>query len=197
MMNVSRETEELFREYEAIARVWNPKINLVAPATLEDFRFRHIEDSLQLVDMIPRSTGKWVDIGSGGGLPGLVLAIAYRNERVAFTFVESDKRKCQFLRTVARELGLTNISVISERIETLAPIGADVMSARALAALPLLLRFVERHLSSDGTALLMKGRSWRDEVKDAKDDWQFDLETFTSRTDPEAAILKISGVSHA
>ena len=197
MMSVSRETEELFREYEAIARVWNPKINLVAPATLQDFRFRHIEDSLQLVDMIHRPTGKWVDIGSGGGLPGLVLAIAHRNEPVAFTFVESDKRKCQFLRTVARELGLTNTCVISERIETLAPIGADVMSARALAALPLLLRFVERHLSSDGTALLMKGRSWRDEVKDAKDDWQFDLETFTSRTDPEAAILKISGVSHA
>lgn len=197
MTDVSRETEELFGAYHELVKLWNPKINLVAPSTLDDFRQRHINDSLQIADIAHQPSGTWTDIGSGGGLPGLIMAINFRNKPISFKFIESDKRKCQFLRTVSRELQLENVSVISERIEQVPPIGADFVSARALAPLPLLLNYVHRHLSPSGVAYLMKGKSWRDEVGTARDDWQFDVEDFTSKTDPEAAILKISGVSHA
>ena len=198
MIDVSRETALLFDKYEQLLVTWNPKINLVASSTLAGFRERHIEDCLQIVNFLPdHISGKWVDIGSGGGLPGLVLAINYRNQPVSFSFVESDKRKCQFLRTVIRELGLSNVEVIGERIEKISPLNADYLSARALAALPKLLGFVERHLGDDGQAWLMKGRSWQEEVDLARKEWHFDLEHSPSTTDAEAAILKVSGVSHA
>ncbi|WP_378947566.1 16S rRNA (guanine(527)-N(7))-methyltransferase RsmG [Paracoccus sp. R86501] len=198
MINVSRETGELFDAYKALLSAWNPKINLVAASTLVDFRHRHVEDCLQLAEHLPSAIkGHWVDFGSGGGLPGLVMAIFYRDMPIRFTLVESDKRKCQFLKTVVRELSLTKVQVVSDRIEKIEPFNADYASARALAALNQLLKFVHLHLSTDGTALLMKGRSWKDEVEVARNEWQFDLEHFNSTTDPEAAILKISGVSHA
>ncbi|WP_108500772.1 16S rRNA (guanine(527)-N(7))-methyltransferase RsmG [Paracoccus indicus] len=198
MTDVSRETELLFEKYRNLMATWNPKINLVASSTLGEFRERHIEDCLQIVSSLPKYiSGKWVDIGSGGGLPGLVLAIYYREQSIDFSFVESDKRKCQFLRTVIRELGLENVDVISERIEEITPLNADYLSARALAALPKLLGFVERHLGANGKALLMKGRSWQEEVELARKEWHFELEHSPSTTDAEAAILKVSGVSHA
>ena len=198
MIDVSRETELLFDKYQSLMVTWNPKINLVAFSTLGEFRERHIEDCLQIVSFLPEHiSGKWVDIGSGGGLPGLVLAIYYREQSIDFSFVESDKRKCQFLRTVIRELGLSNVDVISERIEETTPLNADYLSARALAALPKLLGFVERHLGATGEALLMKGRSWQEEVELARKEWHFELEHSPSTTDAEAAILKVSGVSHA
>jgi len=197
MSNVSRETYNLLDQYVNLVALWNPKINLVAPSTLADFRNRHIEDCLQLTEIMETPSGHWVDIGSGGGLPGLVVAIAFREAPLKLTLVESDKRKCEFLRTVIRELGLKNVSILSQRIESISPLNADYMSARALAALPKLLGYISRHLSSDGVAWLMKGRKWQEELVAAKETWQFESEQFPSKTDSEAAILKISGVSHA
>jgi 16S rRNA (guanine527-N7)-methyltransferase len=197
MMEVSRETDALFDAYAALIAQWNPKINLIASSTLSDFKSRHIEDCIQIAALSAAPIGRWVDIGSGGGLPGIVLSIAFREEDIKFTLIESDQRKCVFLRTVIRELGLKNTTVLSERIEAIQPLNADYISARALAGLPSLLGYVHQHLSPAGTAWLMKGRKWREECDAARATWQFDLEDFPSKTDPDAAILKISGVTYA
>ena len=193
-MLVSRETMDRLDGYADLIRKWNPRINLIAPATLPDLQQRHIQDCLQLVDLASAAAGGWVDLGSGGGLPGLIVAISRPDLSVAL--VESDQRKATFIRTVIRELGLTNSKVIVNRIESADPLNADIVSARALAPLPLLMSYVHRHLSSTGTAWLMKGQSWQAEVADARETWHFDLTAHQSRTDFNAAILEISGIRH-
>lgn len=197
MSDVSRETSELLEKYHNLVKLWNPRINLVAASTIDEFERRHIKDCLQLADLAGDISGHWVDLGSGGGLPGIVLATVYRQNAVRFTFVESDKRKGEFLRSALRELGLKNTKIVSDRIEKIDPLAADYVSARALAALPGLLNHVHRHMAPSGVAWLMKGRTWRQECQDARQTWQFELQDFPSTTDPDAAILKISGVSYA
>ncbi|TGN68686.1 16S rRNA (guanine(527)-N(7))-methyltransferase RsmG [Paracoccus liaowanqingii] len=197
MTSVSRETMERLSAYHALVQKWNPKINLVAASTLPDFRSRHLDDSLQLFTLADPKAGLWLDLGSGGGLPGLVVAIMGADRQLSVVLVESDQRKSAFLRTAIRELLLPNASVISERIMSIAPQSADHVSARALAPLPQLLEMVHLHMKPTGTAYLMKGRTWRDESARARHDWRFDLDAVPSSTDPEAAILKVTGVSHA
>ena len=157
-MNVSRETLADLEAFERLVRQWNPKINLVSKSSLEDIRTRHIEDSLQLYELNNRA-GKWLDLGSGGGFPGLVLAIADKNGARSnqFHLVESDQRKCAFLQTAARELGL-EVQIHSQRIEQLEPQEADVVSARALADLPSLLELAHRHMKPDAVAYFPKGK---------------------------------------
>ncbi|MFN3524837.1 MAG: 16S rRNA (guanine(527)-N(7))-methyltransferase RsmG [Paracoccus sp. (in: a-proteobacteria)] len=195
-MNVSRETQQSLLRYQALAERWNSKINLVAPSTLPDFFERHIVDCLQISQSICDPRGHWVDLGSGGGLPGIIMALLYKNAPVRFTLIESDSRKSAFLRTVIRELGLSHASILAERIESAEPQQADIISARALAPLPLLLSYVHRHGKPDGISLLMKGRSWKDEIDAASPHWRFQVDAIPSKTDPEAAILKVSGVTH-
>ncbi|WP_265501198.1 16S rRNA (guanine(527)-N(7))-methyltransferase RsmG [Paracoccus beibuensis] len=195
MTFVSRETQSLLQRYLELLEKWNARINLVSPRSLVDAGQRHIRDCLQVAEVASDVSGHWVDLGSGGGLPGLILAIALAEADLSFTLIESDQRKVAFLRTVVRELALTNTAVIAERIEHAPPQEADHVSARALASLDRLLPMVERHLAPNGTAWLMKGRSWGAECASARHQWQFDLEAFPSNTDADAAILKISGVS--
>ena len=113
------------------------------------------------------------------------------------TLVESDQRKCSFLRTVVRELGLHNVTVLNHRIEKTSPLNSQNLSARALAPLPLLMSYVARHLAPSGRAWLMKGRNWQSEVDEARKTWKFDLLSHSSITDPDAAILEITGICHA
>ena len=194
-LDVSRETIERLDVFVALLIKWNPKINLVSKRSLDDLWNRHFVDSAQLFDLMPES-GPWLDIGSGGGFPGLVVAILKANQKNTqpVTLIESDQRKGAFLRTVARETGVA-CTVLSKRIETVEPQNAQVLSARALAELPELLQFAERHLASDGTALFPKGANWKKEVERARAQWSFDLVPITSWTEPEAAILQIKGVS--
>ncbi|MGP9803455.1 16S rRNA (guanine(527)-N(7))-methyltransferase RsmG [Paracoccus sp. NSM] len=196
-MIVSRETEQRFALYQTLLRKWNATINLVAPSTLPDLRTRHIADCLQVAGLITNPTGKWVDIGSGGGLPGLVLAIAWAEADLQFVLVESDSRKCAFLRSAIRELSLTKVTVQAQRIEHLEPQNADYLSARALASLERLLPYIQRHLAPGGQAWLLKGRSWQDEADEAAKHWRFSYEAFTSETDPEAAILNVRDIANA
>lgn len=195
-MDVSRETWPRLEAYEALIRRWNPRINLVAPSTLEELRTRHIEDCLQIARHVTPGAGLWADLGSGGGLPGLVLAIAFADCPTGFRLVESDQRKATFLRTAIRELGLSRVSVISARIEGADPLKAAYISARALAPLPRLMPYLDRHLADDGQAWLMKGEQWRAEIDEARKDWNFAAEDYPSQTQSGAAIIKISGVSH-
>lgn len=193
MNDVSRETRAL-ADYAAMLRKWNPVINLVSPATLDEIETRHIADSRRLVDIAAPARGNWADLGSGGGFPGMVVAICRPDLQV--TLIESDRRKASFLRSVIREAGLKNAGVMAERIESVDPLNVANVSARALASLPQLMSYVQRHLGPDGKAWLMKGRSWQSEVAAARDIWSFDLIAHPSSTDSEAAILEISGITH-
>lgn len=193
-MSVSRETE-LFAGYAALVRKWNPSVNLIAPSTMDQLESRHISDSKQLADLSRNSQGCWLDLGSGGGFPGIVMAIARPDLQV--TLLESDQRKAAFLRNVIRELGLRNTAVLNQRIEQAKPICAAQVSARALAPLGQLMAYVERHLDPQGTAWLMKGRNWQSEVDEARRDWKFELKPHQSTTDHDAAILEITGIRHA
>lgn len=191
--DVSRETLERLAQYHALLRKWNPKINLVAPNTLDQAWKRHFQDSAQLYEFAPEK-GHWVDLGSGGGFPGAVIGIlAADRPELKVTLVESDQRKSAFLRTVARETR-ADFKVVSERIESTEPLNADILSARALASVNVLLEFAERHLSPKGNALFLKGRKAEVEVAEALENWAFDCETWPSETDPEAVILKIGGI---
>lgn len=190
-MNVSRETDDLLRAYADLIRKWNPAINLVAPTTLAELETRHIEDSAQLYALAQPKSGRWMDLGSGGGLPGIVTAILARDLPVEFILVESDRRKSAFLSTARRELGLPHLKVENQQIEALVPSPHEYVSARALASLDNLLPQLHRQLASDGEAWLLKGKAWKQEVAAARKNWSFDLETFQSITDPDAAILKL------
>lgn len=196
MSDVSRETEQRLRNYAALIAKWNPRINLVAKSTIGDLYSRHIQDSLQVAALAGATTGTWIDLGSGGGLPGIVAAIQCADRPIDFQLVESDQRKATFLRTCIRELGLTRVNVHAARIESLTPAAADIVSARALAPLPLLMSYVHRHLKPGGTAWLMKGENWPSELQEARKTWQFDHVAHPSETQENAAILQITGLSH-
>lgn len=195
-VNVSRETLSRLEGLERLLRKWNAAINLVSANTLEQVWTRHFLDSAQIFELAPETAKTWVDLGSGGGFPGLVVGILAKEARpdLRLTLVESDKRKAAFLIAAIRELGL-NAVVRAERIEAAAPQHADVLSARALAALPLLLEFTERHLSRNGVALFPKGETWREELAQAQQTWSFQVEALPSQTDTEAVILRIKGLS--
>ena len=189
--DVSRETFERLEAYVALIEKWNPKINLVSKSSLPEIWDRHIWDSAQIFDIAVEGS-VWADFGSGGGLPGIVLAIFAKELRpnMQFYLVESDQRKCAFLRNAVREIGL-NVKVHAERIEVLDPIGASVISARALTDLNGLLEFVERHSAKNGVAILPKGETWEKEILQAQENWSFEYEEITSKTNNDAAILKI------
>lgn len=193
--NVSRETAERLELYAGLLKQWNPAINLVAPSSLDEIWQRHFADSMQLSNLAPKSATTWVDLGSGAGFPGMVVALA-RPHPTTMTCVESDLRKATFLRRVAQETR-ADITIISKRIEDVAPIGADMVSARALAPLDKLLGLVIRHLSPQGTALLPKGEGWCAEVDKALETWSFSFEKHPSRTRDGAVILAIKDIARA
>ena len=194
-LNVSRETAGRLDVFAALLTKWTPRINLIAPKTVGHLWARHVLDSAQLVSYAPQDLRLWVDLGSGGGFPGAIVAILLMDSQpdAAVTLIESDKRKAAFLRTVARETG-AGFTVLAQRIEDAAPQGADVVSARALAPLPDLLGLVERHMKPTGLALLQKGSGHRVEIANALERWRFDCKTHQSKTDEEAVVLEIGGI---
>lgn len=203
LRQVSRETLRRLNLYESLLRVWQPRINLVANATLPEVWDRHFADSAQLLPLIPGGAKRFVDLGSGGGFPGLVLAIMLQ-ERVEqgvnqpdgwrFTLIESDRRKCAFLREVARQAGVA-VEILSTRIEnpeTQARVGhADVISARALAPLDRLLGYAAP-LFGDGTVgLFLKGQSAKAEVEVALSKWVFEFTLVPSVTAADSSIVVV------
>lgn len=193
--DVSRETSERLDIYAKLLQTWNPKINLVAPSTIDDLWSRHFVDSAQLYGLAPENFDHWVDLGSGGGFPGLVTAILAQEKSGTsrVTLVESDARKCAFLRTVLRETDVA-ATVITKRIEAVPPLVASVVSARALAPLSKLLKFSHQHLSEAGVALLQKGQNWEKEMPDARSAWQFSYRIDKSVVDENSVILSVTGV---
>lgn len=193
-LDVSRETFERLELFVALVQKWTSKINLISRHSLDEIWERHIADSAQIYDMAP-DQGHWVDIGSGGGFPGIVAAILSRGDGGGheFTLVESDQRKAVFLRTAIRELDLS-AKVHSVRIEDLSPMNADILSARALADLEKLIGFAALHMSEGGTAFFPKGAQWEKEHLQAQLMWSYSCEPITSKTNPDAAVLKIKDI---
>jgi 16S rRNA (guanine527-N7)-methyltransferase len=189
-LDVSRETIERLDKLASLLERWNPRINLVSRASIGSLWNRHILDSAQLLDLAPK-TGRWVDLGSGGGFPGLVIALMSDRRMI---LVDADQRKCSFLRTVLRETR-AEADVVCGRIEDIEPLHADVLSARALAPLTTLLEYAERHLMPHGVALFPKGRTCEREIEDALAKRRFDCEKVPSTTDPEAVVLRIGGIT--
>lgn len=197
-MNVSRETEDKLKLFLELLKKWTPKINLVAPSSVGNAWNRHFLDSAQTFRHRSSDAGSWVDIGSGGGFPGLVCAVlAEKNcPDLRFTMIESDARKGAFLRTVNRELDL-KATVLVKRIEEVEPQHANVLSARALASVTDLLPMAKLHLKPSGRALFLKGEKWEKEVAEAKKSWNFSMSSHKSRTNDLAAILEIGDISCA
>lgn len=197
MRNVSRETLARLEAFAALVLQWTPKINLVSKASATDLWQRHVVDSVHVFDHAPIQKGLWADLGSGGGFPGVVIACLAAEERpeLQVTLVESDQRKAEFLRHSARQLHL-NLTVKTERIEQLAPLKADVISARALAPLDLLCAYAARHLAPGGIALFPKGAQAEAEIKAAEENWHFRLTRLQSETDESAVLLKVEQLAH-
>lgn len=194
-LDVSRETSEKLEIYLNLLRKWNSTINLVSKSTIHDAEVRHFADSLQLWTY-RQSFDTWMDIGSGAGFPGMVLAIT-SGKRVGgpyFHLVESDVRKSAFLRNVSRETD-TPIKIHSERIEKLGCIQSNIVSARALAPLRQLFEYTEKLLAPDAICLFLKGQNCEKEIEEASQAWSFDVEKFPSRTDPNATVLRIRNVA--
>lgn len=190
--DVSRETLEKLDAFAALLEKWTGKINLIAKSTVDDIMMRHIWDSAQAFQPF---SGKWADLGSGGGLPGVVVAIlAQAQDAPSETvLIESDQRKATFLRTCARELDVP-LTVIAKRIEQAEPQRAQIVSARALADLDTLLELSTRHLSAEGIAIFSKGAQWQSEINDARKHWRFSCDAVPSKTNPDAAILRIRDI---
>lgn len=197
-LNVSRETMADLEKFTALVLKWTLKINLISAAAQVDIWDRHVVDSVQIYQYAPANYHLWLDIGSGGGFPGIVAAVLAKEfaPKARFILIESDQRKATFLRTAIRELGLS-ASVTADRIENVACLDADVVSARALGSLPLLLPLISSHLAPNGTAILHKGKQVDQEVAEARQDWRFDLEERPSLTDPDGRILLIQRISRA
>lgn len=184
---VSRETLERLRIYEALLRKWQAKINLVGPATLDDAWRRHFLDSAQLFPLLPANAQVVVDLGSGAGFPGLVLAVM---GVPTVHLIESDLRKAAFLREVARETATPAI-VHVKRIEAVTELAADVVTARALAPLRTLLEWASPFIGNKGTALFPKGQNVEQELTDATIYWNMAADRIDSVTDTSGTILRL------
>lgn len=194
-LDVSRETLSRLDHLVGLVRKWNPAINLVSKSTLPDIWVRHIQDSLQLANAVEDPGGHWADFGSGGGFPGLVVALAFDGgeERTDFSFVESDQRKATFLRQAASELGLA-VTVHAARVEDVAPLSASTISARALAPLADLLEMAEGHLAPGGICMFPKGEQYEREIVAARRNWSFRSTKITSITNPRSVILRLEEI---
>lgn len=201
---VTKGAIERLEAYADTLRLWQKRINLVAPSTLDDVWHRHFADSAQILDLAPLGARSWVDIGSGAGFPGLVIAILLADRQppasTRITLVESDQRKCAFLAEVLRKTGLgktISVDILCARIEApptrakLAP--ADVVSARALAPLEKLLEMAIPLLDPRGRGLFLKGRGVSAEIAAAKRAVEFSYDLVPSRTEADAGIVVMQG----
>ena len=180
--------------FAALLRKWNAVQNLVSRETIGELWTRHIEDSLQLLPLFRPNDLDVIDLGSGGGLPAIPLAIASRGTERRFTLVEPIAKKAAFLRTAARELHLPVRveSVRAEQIDSRETF--DVITSRALAALPELLGLAGRLLRPEGHMLLHKGQTYREETSRAAAHFDFDVVVHPSETDAAGVILEISNL---
>lgn len=193
--SVSHETLEKYKVWHRLLVKWNAKINLVAKSTLPDFWTRHALDSWQITPLLRETDRNCLDFGSGGGFPGLAVAIALAEKPDSqVTLTESAGKKASFLKAVSREIDLSTYTH-SGRIENLNPFRADVITARAFAPLDRLLSYSEPFLAPETQLLLLKGAAVDEELELARAQWTFDCETVKSLSDEDGCILKMRNVN--
>ncbi len=192
---VSRETFERIETYGRLLLQWSKKINLISHADQTHLWERHLWDSAHLYQTMQQNVsretfekGRLLDIGSGGGLPGCILAILGKKY---VTLVESDERKTAFLHRVNGELSLA-MAIHTQRIENVSRETFDLITARALAPVSQLLGYSEPFMGTDSVCFFPKGRQWRKEIDEAKQRWHFTVRAHPGHSDPEAAILTLS-----
>lgn len=191
---VSRETEDRLVAIVALLEKWQRTINLVAPNSLPHVWTRHVADSLQLLPLAG-NVSRWVDIGSGGGFPGLPVAAALAEYTEAdITLVESDSRKAAFLREAARiaELPVTVLPARIEQVSDKIAAGVEIISARALAPLPRLLDLAHPFLAQGAKGLFLKGQDVDNELTQASKSWRIEASVEQSLTDPGGRILVVT-----
>jgi 16S rRNA (guanine527-N7)-methyltransferase len=193
LVSVSRETEERLAIFVDLLDRWRRKTNLIADSTFPSVWTRHIADSAQLLALAPEAR-RWVDMGSGAGFPGLVIAIQLADvPRAIVHCIESDGRKCAFLREAARATGAT-AQIHPVRVEAIAPesLGpVDAVTARAFAPLPLALKLARPWMERGAVAVFPRGESARDQIAALPEARVYAIELLPSVVNPKAAILRI------
>lgn len=191
VQGVSRETHAALEAFAALLLRWNRTVNLIARGDEAELWVRHIADSLQLLPLIAPNTNRGIDLGSGAGFPGLVLAIA---AGIPFDLIESDQRKAAFLREAARATGApVTIRPVRAELAKLPP--APLITARALAPLTRLLALAAPFLAPGGTCLFLKGADAESELTAAAAQWHMQVERIPSQTGAGACILRISDIA--
>ena len=191
-LDVSRETIDNLNVYVDILKKWNTTINLVSKGSIKDVWKRHILDSAQLFKFVTHDIKKWLDIGSGAGFPGLVIAILAKGRfpNLQVTLIDSDKRKCVFLNEVVRKLDL-NVKTVPKRIEDCPPHDADVISARALTQLENLLSYFNFHGSFKCKGLFLKGKKTKNEIEAVKNTDMLQMKLSASEVDKTGYIIEV------
>lgn len=194
--NVSRETFLKLKTYEASLHEWQNKFNLVSNASLENAWQRHFEDSVQLFKFIPTSARTMLDFGSGAGFPALVLAIMAQEKlpQLKVKLIESIKKKTLYLNTV-KELCQLNVDVVNDRIENLPAQKVDVITSRAMCNLNDLLKYSLRFTTKQTLMIFPKGRSYQEELDEARRNWKFDCRIEKNEVSDDGVILLINHLS--
>jgi 16S rRNA (guanine527-N7)-methyltransferase len=192
VVGVSRETLARLEVYVSALAEWNGRFNLVSSRSLGDVWRRHVLDSAQLAQRIPPSARTLVDLGSGAGLPGLVLA-ALRPNDLCVTLIDATAKKCRFLQAVAAEMQLS-VEVRNERIEEAKRSAFDVITARACAPLPVLLSYAQPFAGAGTVCLFLKGQDVGSELTEARNSWRMEVQSHPSLSDPTGTILEIRGL---
>jgi 16S rRNA (guanine527-N7)-methyltransferase len=190
--NVPRETLQRLDDFVDLLRSENNRQNLVSRSSLDRVWSRHIADSAQLLLHAPAEAGSWIDLGSGAGFPGLVVALLRLGP---ITLVEERKKRVEFLAQAVELLGLNGrATIIPARVEAMAPANFDVISARAFAPLDRLLALAERFATPQTRWVLPKGKNAKSELEAAESSWQGEFRLEPSLTDAEARIIVAQGV---
>lgn len=183
------------KKYVELLVKWQKQINLVSNASLADVWNRHVLDSLQIYPLIPETARSVVDLGSGSGFPGLIVALlskTYGGPEVHL--IEADSRKCVFLNEVNSQTGAGAI-IHARRVESITDLKADVVTARALAPLRKLLKLATRFENGETTYVFLKGEKAQDELTEAQKDWTMDVQRTPSRTLATATIFTLKGLT--
>ena len=194
-LNVSRETLNSFYEYKTLLTKWNEKINLVSKNTLVNIWERHFLDSGQIIKHVEASGKTWVDVGSGAGFPGLVIALLLRDRKIDcdLVLVEKNPKKGFFLNEVIRKLNL-NVEVVNDNIYTLEPLNADILTARAFSELNNLIEISFRHRKKEGLCLFLKGENYRFELDKTLNYWFFDYDVVDSLSSSSGKIIRVKKI---
>lgn len=197
--NVSRETIRKLEQFVEILRDWNSKMNLVSKNSMDCVWERHVLDSLQLVEYLPMDLSYLVDIGSGAGFPGMVLAIVMAEKFPAakITLVESIAKKTMYLNDVCQKLGLQNVQIENNRVENVVFKGVDIITARAVASLDVLCGYAYKISQKNTGLLFLKGRSYKEEDAAAQKNWKYNLRIHPNKYSDDGVVMELHDLRKA